>query len=312
MRAPALWSRSAARRSAAKARGCRPRIVPRGGFGEPARRRARRALDPPAQLDPRPALPRRWRCACPASRIASSPTTPPCCANCAMPFPADIVHRAGNGRSTSTALFDGVGADLALAGGGSLHIEEGRAAVLIDVDTGTPETGSAERTALAVNLAAAAVIARQLRLRSSAAASSSISSGSTTAPGASGCARPWQRHWPPIRHSRRSSAGPGSVISSWCARAASAARRGVARIRARQQPGENRAHRRLRSPACAAPRRTGAAGAAPAAGRYRRVAAAFDGDAAPALRALEGRLGHGIAVAADPSFARTRFEIVPL
>src|SRR5262249_17256371 len=34
-----------------------------------------------------------------------------------------------------------------------------------DVDTGSPETGSPERTVLGVNLAAAAVIARQLRLR---------------------------------------------------------------------------------------------------------------------------------------------------
>ena len=54
---------------------------------------------------------------------------------------------------------------LALAGGGSLHIEESRAAVLIDVDSGTPQAGSAERAALAVNLAAAQAIARQLRLR---------------------------------------------------------------------------------------------------------------------------------------------------
>ncbi len=37
--------------------------------------------------------------------------------------------------------------------------------MLIDVDTGTPEAGSAERVALAANLAAAAAIARQLRLR---------------------------------------------------------------------------------------------------------------------------------------------------
>jgi ribonuclease G len=54
---------------------------------------------------------------------------------------------------------------LALTDGGSLHIAETRAAVLIDVDTGTPEAGSLERAALAVNLAAAAAIARQLRLR---------------------------------------------------------------------------------------------------------------------------------------------------
>jgi Ribonuclease G/E len=54
---------------------------------------------------------------------------------------------------------------VALPGGGSVHIEDTSAAVLIDVDTGSPETGSAERTAMAVNLAAATAIARQLRLR---------------------------------------------------------------------------------------------------------------------------------------------------
>ena len=48
--------------------------------------------------------------------------------------------------------------------------------------------------------------------------SSSILSGSTTAPGASECAPPSQRRWPPIRRGRRSSAGPGSAISSWCGR----------------------------------------------------------------------------------------------
>jgi ribonuclease G len=54
---------------------------------------------------------------------------------------------------------------LALVDGGTIHIEEGRTAVLIDVDSGSPESGSAERAALAVNFAAAAAIARQLRLR---------------------------------------------------------------------------------------------------------------------------------------------------
>ena len=54
---------------------------------------------------------------------------------------------------------------LALPGGGRIHIAETRAATLIDVDTGTPEAGSAERTALAANIAAAEAIARQLRLR---------------------------------------------------------------------------------------------------------------------------------------------------
>jgi len=64
------------------------------------------------------------------------------------------------------ALFEAaLSPSLSLPGGGSIHIAETRAAVLIDVDTGTPETGSAERAALAINLAAAQAIARQLRLR---------------------------------------------------------------------------------------------------------------------------------------------------
>jgi Ribonuclease G/E len=64
------------------------------------------------------------------------------------------------------AAFDAALApSLALRGGGTVHIEEARAATLIDVDTGTPESGSAERAALAANRAAAGLIARQLRLR---------------------------------------------------------------------------------------------------------------------------------------------------
>jgi ribonuclease G len=64
------------------------------------------------------------------------------------------------------ALFEAALSEtVAVDGGGSVHIEATRAAVLIDVDTGTPETGSPQRTALAVNLAASAKIARQIRLR---------------------------------------------------------------------------------------------------------------------------------------------------
>ena len=56
-------------------------------------------------------------------------------------------------------------ASLALPGGGAVHIAETAAAVLIDVDTGTPEEGSAERGAMAANIEAAETIARQIRLR---------------------------------------------------------------------------------------------------------------------------------------------------
>ena len=64
------------------------------------------------------------------------------------------------------ALFEAALApSLALPGGGSIHIAETRAATLVDVDTGTPEVGSAERTALAVNIAAAQAIARRTDVR---------------------------------------------------------------------------------------------------------------------------------------------------
>ncbi len=64
------------------------------------------------------------------------------------------------------AVFDAaLSATLALSGGGSVHFEATRAGMLIDVDTGTPETGSPERTGLMANLAAAGTIARQIRLR---------------------------------------------------------------------------------------------------------------------------------------------------
>jgi ribonuclease G len=64
------------------------------------------------------------------------------------------------------AVFDeALSATLALPGVGSVHFEATRAAMLIDVDTGTPETGSPERTGLMANLAAAETIARQIRLR---------------------------------------------------------------------------------------------------------------------------------------------------
>jgi ribonuclease G len=64
------------------------------------------------------------------------------------------------------AVFEeALSATLALPGGGSVHFEATRAGMLIDVDTGTPETGSPERTGLMANLAAAGAIARQIRLR---------------------------------------------------------------------------------------------------------------------------------------------------
>ena len=54
---------------------------------------------------------------------------------------------------------------LALPSGGSVHFEVTRTAVMIDVDSGTPDTGSPKRTGLGSNLAAVETIAKQIRLR---------------------------------------------------------------------------------------------------------------------------------------------------
>ena len=64
------------------------------------------------------------------------------------------------------AVFEAaLSSTLALPGSGSVHFEQTHAAMMIDVDSGSPESGSPERAALAVNLAAAEAIARHIRLR---------------------------------------------------------------------------------------------------------------------------------------------------
>ena len=228
---------------------------------------------------------------------------------------AAVVHEPENRWPVDLdVLFDqALSPTVALAGGGSVHVDAVRAAVLIDVDSGTPETGSPERTALAVNLAAAAVIARQLRLRRLGGAIVIDFVGLDDRAGrervratlaaalAADPARPqllgWTRlgHLELVRPRRLRPLAealleftPDSSPAKTALTVAFEALRALRREE-RAQPG-----RRRRLVVAA------------------DVAAAFDGDAAPAMRALEGRLGHGIAVAADPSFARTRFEIVPL
>jgi ribonuclease G len=145
------------------------RIVARGGPGDPARFDALAAgRDPPAQLDPAPGFAATLALRLPGEPehiLADDPAT---LRELREIFPAaEIGHRnVAEFPVDLDALFDAALASiLALQGGGSLHIEESRAAVLIDVDSGTPEAGSAQRAALAVNLAAAPAIARQLRLR---------------------------------------------------------------------------------------------------------------------------------------------------
>jgi len=125
-------------------------------------------LDPPVQLDPMPGF-----AASLALRLPGLPERVLADDQAVLPelraafADAAVAHRAAaDWPADLDALFEAALAPtLALPGGGSLHIEESRAAVLIDVDTGTPQAGTADRAALATNLEAAAAIARQLRLR---------------------------------------------------------------------------------------------------------------------------------------------------
>ncbi len=73
------------------------------------------------------------------------------------------------------ALFDGLGISaqieaalepsVPLPGGGAIHIAETPALIAIDVDSGAGRGGGAERTALAVNMAAVDILAREIGLR---------------------------------------------------------------------------------------------------------------------------------------------------
>jgi ribonuclease G len=125
-------------------------------------------LDPPARLAPAPGL-----AAALALRLSRAPSLVATDDTATLvelrgAFPkAEIVHRAAADWPVDLdALFEtALSSSLALGQGGTVHIEETRTATLIDVDSGTPATGSAERVALAANRAAAALIARELRRR---------------------------------------------------------------------------------------------------------------------------------------------------
>ena len=125
-------------------------------------------LEPPARLDPAASFAAALAGSMPAAPdeiLADDPAAIPEL-RVALPDSA-VAHLPETGWPIDLdAVFDeALSATLALPGGGSVHFEATRAGMLIDVDTGTPETGSPERTGLMANLAAAGTIARQIRLR---------------------------------------------------------------------------------------------------------------------------------------------------
>ncbi|MBV8131769.1 MAG: ribonuclease E/G [Alphaproteobacteria bacterium] len=228
-------------------------------------------------------------------------------------FPETVIqHKAESEWPVElNAVFDqALSGTVALAGGGSVHFEATHAAVLIDVDSGSPETGSPERTGLAVNLTAVDVIARQIRLRN-------LGGGividfvgledrrlrervrgaltEALAPDPAGSqVLGWTRlgHLELVRPRRGRPLAealleprPGGPLVKTAVTVAREALRAL-RHEARTQPGR---HWRLTvNPV---------------------VAAALAGDATAALRALEQRFGRQIVVETDPSLDRVHFKI---
>jgi len=198
---------------------------------------------------------------------------------------------------------------LALSGSGSIHIAETPAAVLIDVDTGTPEADSAERGALVANLAAARAIARQLRLRQLGGgividfvglegrgardklrqAMTAALAGDPAEPQVLGWTRLGHLEIVRPRHGRPLSEAmlePQSIGKSSVAFAFEALR--LVQREARARPAAN--WRLVVSPA---------------------IEAALRGPAMPGLRALETRLGREIGLTVEPNRERGAFDIVP-
>ncbi len=273
-------------------------------------------LDPPARLDP---------VACFAAALAG--TLPGAPDEILVDDPAAIPELRDAFRDSAVAhlpeterpidldaVFDeALSATLALPGGGFVHFEATRAGILIDVDTGTPETGSPERTGFMANLAAAGTIARQIRLRNlgggivvdfvgldsrSAREKLRAAFAESLAPDpAAPQLLGWTRlgHFELVRPRRRRPLAealleprPGGALVKTAVTVAHEALRGLRRA-ARAQPG-----RRWRIDV------------AP------DVAAALAGAMADAVRQAEQRFARNIAIEADPGYERERFQISAL
>jgi Ribonuclease G/E len=125
-------------------------------------------FDPPHQLYPQPGLAAALALRVPASPALLLTDDPASVPELRLAFPAAEIEPIVPDEwpvDIDAAIEAALSPSVPLAGGGIVHVQPTRAAVLIDVDTGTPLTGSAEAGAVAANLDAAQQIARQLRLR---------------------------------------------------------------------------------------------------------------------------------------------------
>jgi ribonuclease G len=273
-------------------------------------------LAPPVRLDPHSifaaalahGLP-----APPANIFTDDPATIP---ELRVVFPDAAMHHRPEAEwpIDIDAVFDrALSVTVPLDGGGSIHIEVTRAAALIDVDSGTPETGSPERTGLTVNLAATSAIAREIRLRNlgggividfvgleGRALRGRIRDALAEAL-ARDPAHPQLLGWTRLGHLE--------LVRPRRARPLAEA------LLDPPADGPNRktaltvgheALRALRREARAEPGCSWRLIVAP------DIAAALGGSAANALRLLEERFGRRIAIESDPDLDRDRFQIVPI
>jgi ribonuclease G len=212
------------------------------------------------------------------------------------------------------AVFEGaLSATLALPGDGSVHFEATRAGMLIDVDSGTPETGSPERTGLIANLAAAATIARQIRLRNlgggvvvdfvgldSRSAREKVRAALAEAL-APDPAAPQLLGWTRLGHFELVRPRRGRPL----AEALLEPRSGGALVKTAVTVSHE-ALRALRRAARAQPGRRWRATVAP------EVAAALAGPAADAVRQAEQRFARSVTIEPDPGYDREHFQISAL
>jgi ribonuclease G len=273
-------------------------------------------LEPPARLDPAASFAAALAGSMPAAPdeiLADDPAAIPEL-RVALPDSA-VAHLPETGWPIDLdAVFDeALSATLALPGGGSVHFEATRAGMLIDVDTGTPETGSPERTGLTANLAAAGTIARQIRLRNlggglvvdfvgldSRSAREKVRAAFAKALAADPAAPQllgWTRlgHLELVRPRRGRTLAealleprPGGALVKTAVTVAHEALRALRRA-ARAQPGQ-------RWHLIVAP----------------EVAAALAGAAADAVRQAEQRFARSIAIEPDLGYERERFQISAL
>jgi len=303
------------RREAQQGKGARlsTRINPRRSGLDPESLAAEAARhEPPRQLGPPPGFAAALALRLPAEPEQILADDPASLRELRGAFPkAEITHLPAEDWPVDldAEFAAALAPSLALPGNGSIHIVETPAAVLIDVDTGTPDEDSAERGALAANLAAAGAIARQLRLRQigggivvdfagleGRSAREKLRQGMITALSGDP-AEPQVLGWTRLghleivrpRHGRPLSEAmlePRSVGKSSVALAFEVLR--LVQREARARPAAN--WRLVVSPV---------------------IEAALRGAAMAGLRALESRLGREMVITIEPNRERAAFDIVP-